>query len=119
VHLVNGVFGTLCVGLFGHPEKIGRSANSGHTAGLFYGGGVEQLVDQLIGVVATGLYVCVTAGIAWLVLKAVIGIRVSAEEERDGLDHGEHGNEAYHGFVMASTPEGYACNATCLAADHR
>jgi Amt family ammonium transporter len=45
--------------------------------------------------------VLVVASIAWLVLKATIGIRVSAEEEHEGLDIGEHGNRAYYGFVSS------------------
>jgi Amt family ammonium transporter len=50
-----------------------------------------------------GGYVLVTSGITWLVLKYTIGIRVSEAEELEGLDRGEHGNEAYHGFVMQSS----------------
>ena len=52
------------------------------------------------GVVATAVYVVVVAGICWAILKATVGIRVSEQEEREGLDLGEHGNEAYHGFVL-------------------
>jgi Amt family ammonium transporter len=106
VHLVNGVFGTLCVGLFSTPERLVRSGNTEQKAGLFYGGGWEQLIDQLIGVGATAAYVLVMALVAWTVLKVVVGIRVSKEEELEGLDFGEHGNEAYHGFAMAATREG-------------
>jgi Amt family ammonium transporter len=102
VHLLNGIFGTLCVGLFATPDRIGRSGNTAAKAGLFYDGGMEQLLDQLIGVVACAGYVFVVAAIAWVVLKATIGIRVSPEEEREGLDRGEHGNEAYHGFQMVT-----------------
>jgi Amt family ammonium transporter len=101
VHLLNGVFGTLCVGLFSTPDRVGRSGNANHLPGLFYGGGAEQLIDQLIGVVACGAYVVVVAGVTWLVLKLTIGIRVSAEEEQTGLDVGEHGNQAYFGFLFA------------------
>lgn len=100
VHLLNGVFGTLCIGIFGHPDLIARSANTAHKAGLWYSGSVEQLITQLIGVVACAVYVFVVASIAWAILKATVGIRVSPEEEREGLDMGEHGNEAYHGFQM-------------------
>jgi Amt family ammonium transporter len=99
VHLVNGVFGTLCIGLFAHPTLIARGV--GLKAGLFYGGGMDQLIVQLTGVVATAVYVLVVSSICWAIIKAAMGLRVSPEEERDGLDHGEHGNEAYHGFVMA------------------
>lgn len=98
VHLLNGIFGTLCVGLFATPDRIARSGNAAQKAGLFYGGGAEQLIDQLIGVVACGLYVFTVAAIAWFALRYTLGIRVSPEEEREGLDFGEHGNEAYHGF---------------------
>ncbi|HVX09815.1 MAG TPA: ammonium transporter [Pirellulales bacterium] len=98
VHLLNGVFGTLCVGIFAHPDLIGRAANPKATAGLYYGGGINQLITQLVGAGACAAYVFVVAMIAWVLLKATVGIRVTAEEEFDGLDHGEHGNEAYHGF---------------------
>jgi Amt family ammonium transporter len=98
VHLLNGIFGTLCVGLFATPDRLVRSGNTEQKAGLFYGGGAEQFLDQLIGVLAAGVYVAVVAAIAWLVLKAAIGIRVSAQEEHEGLDIGEHGNRAYYGF---------------------
>jgi len=98
VHLLNGVFGTLCVGLFGHPDLIGRSANAAHKPGLFYGGGAEQLITQLTGVLACAGYVLVVSAAAWLIIKAVMGLRVTAEEETEGLDIGEHGHEAYHGF---------------------
>ena len=104
VHLLNGVFGTLCVGLFSDPAIIasrGLDTNI-YKGGLFFGGGTEQLMDQLVGVVATAFYVIVASGICWAIIKATLGIRVSPEEEREGLDHGEHGIEAYHGFVMAA-----------------
>ena len=101
VHLANGVFGTLCVGLFGEADimaKVGATSKGG----LFFGGGTDQLVAQLVGVAATGAYVVVASLVCWGIIKAVLGMRVSREEEISGLDHGEHGNEAYHGFVMAA-----------------
>jgi Amt family ammonium transporter len=102
VHLLNGVFGTLCVGLFGEATIMKDVAGATSAGGLFFGGGTEQLMDQLVGVAATAAYVIVASGICWAILKATLGIRVSREEEIGGLDHGEHGNEAYHGFVMAA-----------------
>jgi Amt family ammonium transporter len=87
VHLVNGAFGTLAVGLF---------ATEG---GLFYGGGIDMLVTQAIGVAAFGAMVFTLSAVVWFGLKLTIGIRVSAEEEQEGLDLGEHGAEAYPGFV--------------------
>jgi Amt family ammonium transporter len=100
VHLVNGVFGTICVGLFSQPDLLARSANPNHKAGLFCGGDATQLITQLTGVGAAAVYVLATAFIAWGILKVTMGLRVTKEEEIDGLDHGEHGNEAYPGFVM-------------------
>jgi Amt family ammonium transporter len=87
VHLVNGVFGTLAVGLF---------ATDG---GLFFGGGAGKLMTQLTGVVAVGAVTFVLSSVAWVLLKYSMGLRVSATEEAEGLDVGEHGMEAYPGFV--------------------
>jgi ammonium transporter, Amt family len=84
VHLVCGIWGTLCVGLFGAMA------------------GMAQLVSQLIGVAAVGLFTFVFAYVLFLIIKAVMGLRVSAEEETGGLDLGEHGNEAYPDFVKSA-----------------
>ncbi|MBI5757434.1 MAG: ammonium transporter [Planctomycetales bacterium] len=102
VHLVNGIFGTICVGLFSDPAIMASRGldPTKFKGGLFFGGGMDQLIAQLTGVVATAVYVIIASAICWAVLKATMGIRVSREEEIEGLDHGEHGNQAYHGFVM-------------------
>jgi len=108
VHLVCGIFGTLCVGLFTTSDLTGTVANTplgwsavgGPSAGLFFGGGTKQLIAQLVGVLMVGAYVVPVSAICWLLIKAVVGLRVGAHEEVGGLDIGEHGNEAYHGFVM-------------------
>ncbi len=94
VHLVNGVFGTLCVGLFASRNDV---------AGLFFGGGVTQLLVQLIGSGRGGAVHPRQHALLWFVLKLTIGIRVSAEEEIEGLDMGEHGMEAYPGFTQATS----------------
>jgi Amt family ammonium transporter len=112
VHLLNGIFGTLCVGLFTTTDlsttvltgPYGSAAAGGPYLGLFFGGGAKQLIGQLVGIGLVGLYVVPVSAVAWLVLKALVGLRVSAEEEIEGLDFGEHGNEAYHGFQMVSEP---------------
>jgi Amt family ammonium transporter len=62
-------------------------------------------VDQLIGVGATAAYVLISSTVVWLILKFTVGLRVAESEEVDGLDHGEHGNEAYHGFVLSGARE--------------
>jgi len=84
VHLVNGVWGTLAVGLFSS------------STGLFYGHGFRQLGVQAIGVAGAGAF---TVASAWLVfsgIRVAMGLRVTAQEEIEGLDIGEHGMEAYY-----------------------
>ena len=93
VHLVNGVWGTLAVGLF--------AADIGGIKGLFYGGGTAQLFSQVKGIVAVGVYVVVVSVICWMIIKTVMGLRVSEEEEFEGLDMGEHGIQAYPDFVSS------------------
>ncbi|MBN1392552.1 MAG: ammonium transporter [Sedimentisphaerales bacterium] len=99
VHLVNGIFGTLCVGLFSQDKIAGTATGNG----LFYGGGMTLLKAQLTAVVSVGAFVLAISIVTWAFLKAVIGIRVSKEEEIRGLDIGEHGNEAYAGFQIFTT----------------
>ena len=100
VHLVNGVFGTICVGLFADQKWITEAAVA-MTPGVFSSGGdAKQLMIQLTGVLATAAYVVPVSFVIWFVLKYTMGLRVTKEEEMEGLDHGEHGNEAYPGFVM-------------------
>ncbi len=95
VHLCNGVFGTLCVGLFAERQWTPNQAS----AGLFYGGGTDLLRVQAVGILAVAAFVFAVALLAWLVLKVTIGIRVSVHEEIQGLDIGEHGNSAYPEFL--------------------
>lgn len=103
VHLVCGIFGTLCVGLFAAPEVIEMYGMGAYSkAGLFYGGGASQLITQLIGIGTVGATVFVASMVFWVVLKVTLGIRVSAAEEIEGLDVGEHGMEAYPGFAGES-----------------
>jgi ammonium transporter, Amt family len=96
VHLANGVFGTLAVGLFADPSV---APVAGPEAGLFAGGGIGPLVTQAIGVVTVGGYTLAVSLLAFGLIKATMGLRVSAEEEVEGLDIGEHGMTAYPDFV--------------------
>ena len=85
VHLVCGIWGTLAVGIFGAKAGAG------------------QFVTQIIGVVSYGV-VCVVASLVFFgIIKSVIGLRVSEEEEVEGLDQGEHGMPAYSDFVSATS----------------
>jgi len=97
VHLVNGVWGTLAVGLFADASV---APVTGPENGLFFGGGFGQLGAQALGVAAAGAYTLVISFAAWIVVRAIMGLRVSPEEEMEGLDVGEHGNVAYPDFVM-------------------
>jgi Amt family ammonium transporter len=99
VHLVNGIWGTLAIGLFANSAA---APVAGPANGLFFGGGFGQLWAQFVGVVAAGAYTFVVGLIAWGIIKGVMGIRVSPEEEWEGLDAGEHGNVAYPDFQPVS-----------------
>lgn len=88
VHLVNGVFGTLAVALFGNQE----------TCKALTGFDLPSFAMQLKGVLCVGAFSFSLSLVIWIVLKYTIGIRVSAEEELEGLDIGEHGNIAYPDF---------------------
>ncbi len=98
VHLVNGTWGTLAVGLFADPKNPIAPAE-GALSGLFYGGGLTPLINQVIGIVAVGAFSVAFSFVLWLILKQTLGIRVKKDEELMGLDLGEHGMEAYTGFV--------------------
>ena len=111
VHCMNGVWGTIAVGLFatdtapafarGIGDGITYGANQIAGKGLFYGGGFSQLGIQLLGMVCTAAWTAVTITIAFLIIKATIGLRVSEEEEIVGLDSCEHGlASAYAGFSI-------------------
>ena len=98
VHLGCGVFGTVCVGLFAKEGVTSLSSVNG----LFYGGGFRLLGVELLGILAVGAFTFVSTALVWLALKKTCGIRVSPEEETEGLDIGEHGNIAYPDFAPAA-----------------
>lgn len=99
VHLVNGVFGTLCVGLFSEDGITGAATGNG----LFFGGGFSLLAAQAIGIAAVGVFVFASSLLVWYLIKVTIGARVPIQEEIAGLDIGEHGNQAYPDFVTQRT----------------
>ena len=111
VHCVNGIWGTISVGLFAtssapaFARAIGDGVNFGSNQiageGLFYGGGFKQLGIQLLGMGSTALWTAVTIAITFFIIKKTLGLRVSREEEMEGLDVKEHGlQSAYAGFAM-------------------
>ena len=97
VHFMNGIWGTIATGLFATTSAPGNDS----VIGLFYGGGFKQLGLQLLGVVTVCAWTAVTITIAFLIIKACVGLRVSREEEIIGLDATEHGlPSAYAGFSI-------------------
>ncbi len=94
VHMVNGIWGTIAVGLF-------SNGGDGVDKGLFYGGGAHLLIVQLLGFAAIAAYVLITMFIAFKIIDKLIGLRVPAYIEIDGLDVHEHGlTSAYSGFAI-------------------
>ena len=104
VHCLNGIWGTIAVGLFATASAPGYSiANAAgeQITGLFYGGGFELLGLQLTGFASVAVWTAITITVTFLIIKATIGIRASREEEIIGLDATEHGlPSAYAGFAM-------------------
>lgn len=97
VHCLNGMWGTVAVGLFATTSAPGNDTFTG----LFYGGGWELLGIQLLGMSAVIAWTAVTITIAFLIIKAAVGLRVSEQEEIIGLDATEHGlPSAYAGFSI-------------------
>lgn len=107
VHFLNGIWGTIAVGLFsnGQGQNGGVAAANGtgeHAVGLFYGGGFGQLGIQLLGMVSVLAWTGVTITLTFLIIKKTIGLRVSRHEEIVGLDSTEHGlPSSYADFVPA------------------
>lgn len=94
VHMVNGIFGTLAVGIWGNVDGV--------ALGLLHGGGFRLLGIQALGVAAVGLWAGGLSLLLFLAIKAVVGLRVSSRDELMGLDLSEHKSEAYSGFQFFS-----------------
>ena len=107
VHMMNGIWGTIATGLFATTSAPGNDS----VVGLFYGGGFHQLGLQLLGFVTVAAWAAVGMIIVFAIIKAIFGLRVSEEEELEGLDSSEHGlASAYSGFSIIDMS-----NATMLA----
>ena len=109
VHMMNGIWGTIAVGLFSTSTVPGYSiadSNGNVMEGLFYGGGFKLLGIQLIGMGATAAWTAVTITITFFAIKALFGLRASEEDEITGLDITEHGLvSAYSGFSIMDTTD--------------
>jgi Amt family ammonium transporter len=102
VHGTCGIFGTIAVGLFAREET------EFWKQGLFFGGGADQLVSQIIGVVAVAIFVAITSGALFLAIKATVGLRVTEDEELEGLDVLEHGSPGYGVDTPMASSGGFA-----------
>ena len=104
VHCLNGIWGTIAVGLFATNSAPGYSIADkagNEMIGLFYGGGLKLLGIQMVGLLSTALWTAVAITVTFLLIKKIFGLRVSAEEEITGLDATEHGlASAYSGFSI-------------------
>ena len=97
VHMMNGIWGTIATGLFATTTAPGNDS----VVGLFYGGGFHQLGLQLLGFGAVAAWTIVMMLIVFAIIKAIFGLRVTEEEELEGLDSTEHGlASAYSGFSI-------------------
>ena len=107
VHMMNGIWGTIATGLFATTTAPGNDT----LTGLFYGGGFDLLIKQCVGVLTVGAWTAVCMTVVFLLIKAIFGLRVSEEEEIEGLDLTEHGlASAYSGFSIMDVS-----NSTMLA----
>ena len=114
VHMGNGIWGTIAVGLFATDKAPGFAVAGMAGKGLFYGGGFTQLGIQLLGLVSVAAWAAVMLTITFFILNKTVGLRVSAEEEIKGLDSTEHNlPSAYADFMPAMS---YATSATIVAA---
>ena len=126
VHCLNGIWGTIAVGLFatdsapafkrGIGDGVTFGANQIAAKGLFYGGGFKQLGLQFLGMFSTMAWTAITITLAFLLIKKIFGLRVNREEEIEGLDASEHGlQSAYAGIAML--PEYIDEDATVVSGD--
>lgn len=107
VHMMNGIWGTIAVGLFATSKApgyaIAMESGAIKAEGLFYGGGFTQLGLQLLGFAAVAAWAVICMTIVFLAIKATVGLRASKEEEIKGLDICEHGlTSAYAGFEFGA-----------------
>lgn len=104
-HLTAGIWGVLSVGIFADGTYGNYTTEAPFVIGILYGGGADQLLAQLIGIVANVAWTFTTAMLVFLILKKVMGIRVSREEEITGLDATEHHVVSYPDFLLVAHEE--------------
>jgi Amt family ammonium transporter len=117
VHGICGAWGTLSIGLFGSRsiDILFWDSDTAIQDGLFYGGGFGQLGVQALGVAAVFVFTFVAAMAMFAVIRATVGLRVSDEEQLEGLDIGEHGATAYPDFQTTAGGMGHLPGAPAAA----
>jgi Amt family ammonium transporter len=103
VHMIGGLTGTLLIGLVGAPEAPAINGVAGVSAGLFYGGGWDQLGRQAIGAFAVMFYSFIVTTILAYILKFTIGLRLNEEDEANGIDEAEHAETGYDFSTVGSS----------------
>ncbi len=104
VHLMNGIWGTLAVGLFSSEALIDNAYGVTSTWGILLGGGSDLFITQVVGIVSVAVWTVVLSSLVFLGIKFTVGLRVSEAEEDAGLDVYEHGMEAYPEFTGGRDP---------------
>lgn len=104
VHMVNGIWGTIAVGLFATGTGEGAFVDGSYYAGLFYGGGFKLLGIQLMGIACIVVYAAICMTIVFQVIKHTIGLRTSAEDEIMGMDMAEHGLASAYADFLPTAP---------------
>lgn len=104
VHLMNGIWGTLAVGLLSSEALMDNAYGVTSTWGILLGGGTDLLMVQLIGIASVAVWTVALSAVIFLGIKFTVGLRVSATEEDAGLDVYEHGMEAYPEFTGGRDP---------------
>ena len=99
VHGISGLWGLLSVGFFADGTYGNYSVEAPFVTGLLYGGGGGQLLAQFISILVVAVWAFGTGYITFKLMDKAFGVRVSPEEELQGLDIQEHGAPAYHDFV--------------------
>jgi Amt family ammonium transporter len=102
VHLLNGIWGTLALGLF-YDDQIATNI-AGLATGL---SPISQTIEQFIGIVGVAIWAFGLSFIFFYIIRLTIDLRVSADEEREGLDIGEHGISAYPDFATNASGGGH------------
>jgi ammonium transporter, Amt family len=103
VHMIGGLTGTLLIGLVAAPESAAINGVTGVSAGLFYGGGWDQLGRQAIGAFAVLFYSFIVTTILAYILKFTLGLRLDEEDEANGIDEAEHAETGYDFSTVGSS----------------